>query len=127
MRKQRKLLKKLADLLKQVEESLEKNRNKKAVQLLDSVFPSLSGLDVDSNVFRSTIMLKLCRAKANMNQHEAALEHCEEACKVLLTPMPGQFVPRSAMREAREARAEAYMRDKNFDDAVTVSCRTLNY
>ena len=30
-------------------------------------------------MFRSTILLKMCRAKAAMQQHEEALDFCEQA------------------------------------------------
>jgi hypothetical protein len=104
VRRQRKMLKKVTEMLAGVEKLLSRGQNKKAVAELDAVFPALSGLDVDSSVFRSTILLKLCRARAAMGQHEEALENCEEACAVLLTPMPGQSIDRVRMMEAREAR-----------------------
>lgn len=119
VRAQYKKLKGVVEMLEEAEKQLGKGYNHKAVDQLDAVLASLHGMDVDSNVFRSTILLKLCRAKAAMKQHEEALDYCEQAYSVLSTPMPGMFVDPHKMREAQEARAEAYMKDNNFDDAVT--------
>ena len=119
VRKQYKKLKELTALLDDAETQVTKGYNHKAVDLLDEVLGKLRGMDVDSNVFRSTILLKLCRAKAAMKQHEEALTHCEDAYEALSTPMPGMVVDPHKLREAQEARAEAYMKDFNYDDAVT--------
>ena len=59
VRRQRKMLKKVTEMLAGVEKLLSRGQNKKAVAELDAVFPALSGLDVDSSVFRSTILLGL--------------------------------------------------------------------
>ncbi len=119
IRKQYKKLKEVVSLLEDAETQVTKGYNHKAVDKLDEVMSQLRGMDVDSNVFRSTILLKLCRAKAAMNQHEEALDHCEKAYDVLSTPMPGMIVDPHKLREAQEARAEAYMKDFNYDDAVS--------
>jgi tetratricopeptide (TPR) repeat protein len=79
VRSQYKKLKFVVSLLEDAEKQLGKGYNHKAVDKLDEVLSSLQGMDVDSNVFRSTILLKLCRAKAAMKQHEEALEYCEQA------------------------------------------------
>jgi tetratricopeptide (TPR) repeat protein len=73
VRSQYKKLKFVVSLLEDAEKQLGKGYNHKAVDKLDEVLSSLQGMDVDSNVFRSTILLKLCRAKAAMKQHEEAL------------------------------------------------------
>ena len=119
IRAQYKKLKEVVGLLEDAEKQVTKGYNHKAVDKLDEVMSQLRGMDVDSNVFRSTILLKLCRAKAAMNQHEEALDHCEKAYAVLSTPMPGMIVDPHKLREAQEARAEAYMKDFNYDDAVS--------
>lgn len=82
VRAQYKKLKFVVSLLDDAEKQLGKGYNHKAVDKLDEVLNSLQGMDVDSNVFRSTILLKLCRAKAAMKQHEEALDYCEQAYDV---------------------------------------------
>lgn len=119
IRKQYKKLKSVVKLLEQAEKHVTKGYNHKAVDTLDEILAELRGMDVDSNVFRSTILLKLCRAQASMALHEQALDNCEKAYEVLSTPMPGTFVDPHKLRDALEARAEAHMNDKNYDDAVT--------
>ena len=108
-------LKGVVELLEEGEKQLQKGYNHKAIDKFEEVLAELEGF----TVFRSTILLKMCRAKAAMKQHEEALGFCEQAYSVLSTPMAGSFVDPHQMREARLARAEAYMKDLNYDDAVT--------
>ena len=70
IRKQYKKLKSVVKLLEQAEKHVTKGYNHKAVDTLDEILAELRGMDVDSNVFRSTILLKLCRAQASMALHE---------------------------------------------------------
>ena len=76
-------------LLEQSEVHLKKSFNHKAVDTLDHVLVALGGMDVDSMILRSMILLKLCRAKAAMKQHEEALDYCEQAYTALENPLPG--------------------------------------
>ena len=65
-----------------------------------------------SALFRATLLLKLCRARSSMRQHEEAMHDCTTAYRAITEPGPGVPVSAARMREALEARAEAHSHDQ---------------
>jgi len=108
----------LVKMLETIEKHLQKGYNHKAVATLEDTLAELHGMDgLGSGVFRSTILLKLCRALSGMNRHEEALDNCQQAYETLDADRPGIVVSPVKKREALEARAEAHVNDLNYDEA----------
>ena len=82
VRKQYKLLKDVIKGMEKAEKQITEGYNKKGIEIIQETMSKMKGLDVDSLLFRSTILLKLGRAESSMNKHEEALEHLDFVVKV---------------------------------------------
>ena len=60
--KQYKGLKKLLKLIKEVDEKLGKSQNHKALATLDEALSGMKGMEVNSGLFRSGLLLRQCKA-----------------------------------------------------------------
>jgi len=115
VRKQYKLLKDVIKIMSKAEKQIVDGYNKKGVELIHDCLSKMRGLDVDSLLFRSVILLKLGRAESSMNKHEEALEHLDFVIKV--REEEKSCSPKLKI-EAYKYRAEANMLDDSYDDAV---------
>lgn len=119
IRSQYKALKGIGKQLQAVDNHLEHGRNHKSIELLEDILASLRGMKVNSVLFRSGILLKLCRAQSGKQLHEQALVSCNQAFKQRVNPMDGLFADTAGLAEALETRALAHENDNNHDEAVS--------
>lgn len=120
IRKLYKQLKKIVSTMVEVDELLEKSANHKAVEVLEDALSLLRGMKSSSVMFRSSVLLKLCRAQSAMRLHEQALAACDTAVERQRTPVPGmRFVDNTKLAEALKIRARAHLNDDNADAAVS--------
>ena len=80
---------------------------------------SLRSMELDGGLFKSNIALKVCAARSAMQQHEEALEACDNAVEQRQNPStPGTFVHPSKVAEALRIRGQANLKDNNVEEAV---------
>ena len=103
----------------EADKKLEQSYNHKALEILDEVKSALRGMELDGGLFRSNIALKVCMARTGMQEHELALEACDEAVAQRQTNTPGTFVHPAKVAEALKIRGKALMKDNNVDEAVS--------
>jgi len=76
-------------------------------------------MELDGGLFKSNIALKVCAARSAMQQHEEALEACDNAVEQRQNPStPGTFVHPSKVAEALRIRGQANLKDNNVEEAV---------
>ena len=105
--------------MQDADKKLEQSYNHKALEVLDEAMMALRGMELDGGLFRSNIALKRCQARSGMQQHELALEACDEAVNQRQTGSTGTFVHPSKVAEALQIRGKANLKDNNIDDAVS--------
>ena len=116
-RKQYKGLKKVLGLLGEVKAELEKGYSKKSMQLIDDTLFQMTGLDVDSPLFRSSVQLQRGTALARMAKFEEGLSTLDNVVTMragLLAELGPQRVA-----EAYVARADALLLDDGYAEAVS--------
>jgi len=116
--KQYKGLKKLLKLIKEVDEKLGKSQNHKALATLEEALSGMKGMDVNSGLFRSGLLLRQCKAYGELKRHEEALMACDQSVQRRSEPVSGMFVDPKKLSEALSIRAASHMLDKNYDEAV---------
>jgi tetratricopeptide (TPR) repeat protein len=116
--KQYKGLKKLLKLIKEVDEQLAKSQNHKALATLDEALSGMKGMDVNSGLFRSGLLLRQCRGYSELKRHEEALMACDQSVQRRSEPVSGMFVDPKKLSESLSIRAKSHMLDKNYDEAV---------
>jgi len=109
-----KALKKLLKGLKNVDDLSQKGYYHRALDALEGCLADMKALQLSSGTFRSTVLLRQCRAMSQIKRHEEALEACDLA--VQLREASGGAA--NLMREALEARADALGRDNDWDEAL---------
>ena len=113
---QYKLLKKVIKIIAEAEKEITKGYNKKGIELIYDALSKIKGLDVDSLLFRSVVILMLGRAESSMNKHEEAIEHLDF---VVQTRENEKSCSQKLLMEAFGFRAEANVLDDSYDDAVS--------
>jgi len=108
-------LKKVVKLMDKAEEQIQKGYNMAASSFVDDCLSAMRGLDVDSPLFRSKIQLKQCTILSSMGKHEEALGNCDSAVDVR---MGNDSVSSESRKEAHLVRAEALLKDMDYDEAV---------
>ncbi|KAL3908860.1 MAG: hypothetical protein SGARI_002876 [Bacillariaceae sp.] len=114
-RKQYRGLKKVTKLLNKAEAEIQKGYNNAAAELVEECLSAMRGLDVDSPLFRSKIMLKKCKILSSMGKHEQALTNCDPAVALRVST---EGVSAASRKEAHLVRAEALLLDDDYDEAV---------
>jgi tetratricopeptide (TPR) repeat protein len=117
----------LLKLLDKAEKHLDKGYNHKALDALDEAMLKVQGTVCNTPKFRSRVLIKLCRARSEVRQHEKALDDCNEALDYL-GEGDGEKAEKQTtfansgdavvLTEAYEARARAHFNDENFGEAV---------
>jgi len=80
--KQYKGLKKLLKLIKEADEKLSKSQNHKALATLEEALSGMKGMDVNSGLFRSGLLLRQCKGYSELKRHEEALMACDQSVQV---------------------------------------------
>jgi len=118
IKKQYKMLKAVVKLIKSAEEQLTKSYNHKALEILGDAMGAMRGMEIDGGLFRTDISLKICQARSAMQQHEEALEACDQAVSQREATIPGMFVHPGKVAEALTVRGKALRKDNNVDEAI---------
>ena len=90
----------------------------KGALALDRALTALDELGIDTDLFRSGIVLQQCGAFSGLKRHEEAIMACDSAVAMRGKTVAGVFANPAKMTEALVARAKAHMADANYDEAV---------
>ena len=86
--------------------------------VLDKALALLDAMGLDTDLFRSNLVLKKCGALSGLKRHEEAIMACDSAVAMRGQTVAGVFANPQKVTEALVARAKAHMADSNFDEAV---------
>jgi tetratricopeptide (TPR) repeat protein len=116
----------LLKLLVKADKHLEKGYNHKALDALNDALLKVQGTVCNTHKFRSRVLIKLCRARSEVRQHEKALDDCNEALEYLGEGEGSEEGSRTftgsndaaVLMEAYESRARAHFNDENYGESV---------
>ena len=121
LKKEYRATKKVAKHVKTAKKLLGQSRNHKGLAELDAareLFASSCGATT-SQIFPAKLLIQACNAKSLMKRHEEALIDCDKAVDIVWHQnVTGLFLNPAEQADILETRANAHMRDNNFDEAV---------
>jgi len=117
-----KAIKNFKNHMKEVDDSLHLSFNHKAVQQLQQATGMLQGMGIATGGVHSMVMLKRCDALSAMKEQDDAIEACDMAIEMIGAPVNGadssRLVDPSKLSAAYKMRAEAHLKDNDFEEAV---------
>lgn len=104
--------------IKTSDDLLLKGYNHKALESLELSLGTMRGLLMTSDTFRSTILLRMCRAYSKIKRHEEALQACDSVLEMRRSSAGSAIMEDpEAMGEALLARSEVLANDNDFAEA----------
>jgi tetratricopeptide (TPR) repeat protein len=104
--------------LKEVTKLLGKAKNRAAEDQLAASAATVLGLGLNTSKLLSTIAMDQCKVKAAQKRYEEALLFCDEAMAAFEETVTGVTINKEQLAQAHATRAEAHLKDNNFDEAL---------
>ena len=122
-------IKKIKKQMKKVDYDLKKGYNHRAVEALESILTVVEEFKLNSTILRGKFQLQVCKGLARIKKFEEALVVCDEAIEQVggVSQMEGLFLNPKEMANAYRARAESYMADHDYREAVRDFRQVVEY
>ena len=105
---------------KKVDWDLEKGYNHRAIEGLEDILKNIESMNLTQPILKGKVQLLVCKGLARIKKHEDALVVCDEAIELagMVKEVEGLFLDPAKLADAYRARAEAYMADHDYSEAV---------